>query len=129
MLAKIPGWAARRADVVAVGLAGSWARDRARPDSDVDLVVLTTDPDVYLENKAWIVELGGLRVVKTRAWGPMTERRFMLPSGLEVDAGIAPPSWAATGPIDSGTRTVVRDGFSVLYDPGKVLARLVGACR
>ena len=115
--------------MVAVGLAGSGARGEARPDSDVDLTVLTTDMDAYLKKEAWIGELGGLRIVKTQAWGPMTERRFVLPSGLEVDAGIAPPSWAATDPVDGGTRSVVRNGFRVLYDPGKVLARLADACR
>lgn len=30
--------------VVAIGLAGSWARGAGGPDSDVDLVVLTGEP-------------------------------------------------------------------------------------
>lgn len=37
--------------------------------------------------------------------------------------------WAATGPVDPGTRSVVRDGFRVLHDSEGLLARLVEACR
>lgn len=121
-------WAEDRPEVVAVGLAGSWVRGEARMDSDVDLVVLTGEPRHYIESEAWVRELGGLRIVTTRAWGPMTERRFALPSGLEVEVGIVPPSWAATDPVDASTRSVVRDGFWVLHDPNGLLARLMEAC-
>src|SRR6266498_2627622 len=84
-------WAMGRADVVAVALVGSWARDAARPDSDVDLVVLTTDQAPYLDRDDWIGGLGADRLVMTRSWGPLTERRLVLPSGLEVEVGIGPP--------------------------------------
>lgn len=102
-----------------------WAATRP----DVDLSILTTEPGRYLEVEAWVRALGGGRVVETQAWGPLTERRFVLPSGLEVEAGIAPPSWASTDPVDPGTRGVVRDGFRVVYDPEGLPACLVEACR
>jgi hypothetical protein len=35
---------------------------------------------------------------------------------------------AATGPLDEGTRRVVTDGMSVVYDPKGLLAGLLGAC-
>lgn len=129
LLERVSIWAADRLDIVAVGLAGSWARGEARMDSDVDLAVLTNEPGRYLEDGGWVRDLGGTRIVETRRWGPMTERRFVLPSGLEVEAGIAQPSWAAIGPVDPGTRSVVRDGFRVLHDSEGLLARLVEACR
>ena len=128
LLATLRGWAQGRPDVVAVGLAGSWAHGNARMDSDVDVVLLTEDRTLYLEDDAWVYEVGGVRLVWTRGWGPMTERRFALPSGLEVELGVAPPSWAATDPVDEGTRRVVADGVSIVYDPKGVLARLLDAC-
>ena len=73
-------------------------------------------------------ELGGLRIVRTRPWGPVTERRFVLPSGLEVESGIAPLTWAATDEIDPGTRRVVGDGLIPLYDPDGLLDALSAAC-
>ena len=97
-------------------------------DSDVDVVVLTENQAPYLEDDAWVYEMGGVELVWTRRWGPMTERRFALPSGLEVELGVAPPSWAATDPVDEGTRRVVTDGMSVVYDPKGILARLRDTC-
>lgn len=129
LLAAVQAWATQRADVLAVGTAGSWACGGARMDSDVDLVVPTTDKRPYLADEAWIRELGGVRIIGTRAWGPMTERRFVLPSGLEVEAGFASPSWADVDPVDVGTRRVVEDGFRAVQDPVELLARLMDACR
>lgn len=123
-------WAARKPDVVAIGLAGSWARGDARMDSDVDLILLTTAKQGYFDNEAWMRDLGGLGIIRTEQWGPtMTERRFVLPSGLEVEAGIAPPIWAATDPVDPNLPPIVRDGFRILYDPERILSRLLEACR
>jgi hypothetical protein len=39
---------------------------RPRIDSEVDLVLLTTAERVYLDDESWVVELGGLRIVKTQ---------------------------------------------------------------
>jgi hypothetical protein len=97
-------------------------------DSDVDVVLLTEDRAPYLEDDAWVHEVGGVGLVWTRRWGTVTEKRFALPSRLEVELVVAPPSWAATDLVDEGTRRVVTDGVSVVYDPKGVLAGLLGAC-
>ena len=128
LLAALHEWARGRADAVAVGVVGSWARGDARMDSDVDVVLLTEERAPYLENDAWVREVGGVKFVRTRPWGTVTERRFALPSGLEVELGVAPPSWAVTDPVDEGMRRIVADGVSVLYTPKKILASLLDAC-
>lgn len=128
LLARVRSWAARRHDIVAVGLAGSWAHGDARMDSDVDIILLTTEERDYLDGEKWVRDLGGLRIINTERWGPMTERRFVLPSGLEVEMGIAPPSWADIDPVDYGTQRGVEDGFSIIHDPEGLLIRLVEAC-
>ena len=97
-------------------------------DSDVDLAILTGDPRLYVEDEAWAGDLGGGRIIRTQAWGPMTERRFILPSGLEVEAGIVSPSWAATDPVDPELPPIIRDGFEILHDPQGLLSRLQDAC-
>ena len=121
---RVVRWAAARPDVLAVGLAGSRARGAARADSDVDLVVLTAGPDGY-RGDGWAAEaVGPADDVRTQWWGPLLERRFRLPGGLEVELGFAPGHWAAT-PVDPGTARVVADGFVVLHDPSGLLGRLV----
>jgi predicted nucleotidyltransferase len=128
LLDRVRNWVACRPDVVAASLVGSWVRGEARIDSEVDIVLPTTKKEIYLKDESWVRELGGLRIVKTQEWGPTTERRFVLSSGLQVEVGVAPPSWAATDPVDPGTRKVVRDGMSILYDPRGLLERLAAAC-
>jgi uncharacterized protein len=126
VLDSVVRWAAARPDVLAVGLAGSQARGEARPDSDVDLGLLTDAPEAYLGG-SWAPEALGHAVdVRTRWWGPLLERRFRLAGGLEVECGFAPPAWAAL-PVDAGTSRVVADGFVVLQDPSGLLGQLVRA--
>jgi uncharacterized protein len=112
-----------------LALVGSWARGTQRQDSDVDLVLLSTEPFRYVDSDDWLCELGAAWLVRTRSWGEVTERRFALSGGLEVEICVGTPSWASTEPVDAGTRRVVVDGMRVLHDPDGVLARLAAACR
>ena len=120
---RIAAWARGRADVRAAAMVGSWARGEARPDSDVDVVLLTTSPALYAEPPWPDCEL-----VQTREWGVLTERRLRFSSGLELELGVAPLSWAAADPVDPGTRKVVSDGMRILHDPDRLLAKLAAAC-
>jgi len=124
-------WAKTQGNVRAVGLDGSWASGRPRMDSDLDVVVLVTTKDDYVTRAEWVSLASGSpgRIVKTKDWGPLTERRVQLPSGFEDEYGFAPTSWASVDPIDPGTAQVISDGFQVLYDPDGLLAKLVQAIR
>jgi uncharacterized protein len=92
--------------------------------SDVDLVLLTDDPHVYVSEDEWVRQLGAERVVRTMSRGVVTERRFALASGLEVDVGVGTADWAAVAPVDPGTREVVAAGLYALHDPDGLLAAL-----
>jgi predicted nucleotidyltransferase len=119
--------AAARPDVLGLLLAGSTARGTARPDSDVDLVLLTTDPARYADG-AWTDALGLGTRLRTRSWGAVTEWRYATASGLEVEINVGSPDWARTDPVDPGTRRVVTDGARPLHDPRGLLAALLRAC-
>ena len=131
LLVRVREWAVRHSDAVAVALTGSWAYGRPRMDSDVDIIMLTVDKPTYLRDESWVAELGGTRIIRTQDWGPLyTERRFVLSSGLEVELGVAPPSWAATDPPDPNVSDDVRNGgLRAIYDPEGILARFIRACR
>jgi hypothetical protein len=122
-------WASSQPDVAGLALVGSWARNQARMDSDVDFVVLTDDKEQYLSDDSWVpAAVGGpAQFIRTHDWGPLTEWRIALPSGLEVEFGFAPRSWARADPVDAGTARVVSDGCSPLVDPEGAFARLIAA--
>jgi hypothetical protein len=127
IVGRVTRWAVDRPDVVGLLLAGSYARDAARPDSDVDLILLTTDELSYADN-SWADQVALGELTRVRSWGAVTERRFRTGSGLAVEINIGAPDWAATDPVDSGTRRVVSDGVRRLYDPTGALDRLIRAC-
>jgi predicted nucleotidyltransferase len=122
-------WARLRPDVRGVAVVGSWARGEAHRDSDIDLVILTDAVPRYCEDDEWIRAAVGAdaEIVRRQTWGVVAERRARLRSGLEVEFGLAPLSWASTSPLDSGTASVVREGCVPLVDPDGRLARLVAS--
>jgi predicted nucleotidyltransferase len=127
-IAAVGRWARTRSDLVAVALVGSWARNAAHDDSDVDLIVLTDEPALYLESEDWIGEFApGARLLRTGDWGAIVERRLELPSGLEVEVGVGQRSWGDTTPTDPGTLRVVRDGLRPIHDPQGLLATLAAS--
>ncbi len=129
LLARAASWSSARSDVVALALVGSWARGEARPDSDVDLVLLSERPADYTGASGWTGGLApGAVLLRDGDWGAIRERRLLLPSGLELEVGVGRPSWAATEPVDPGTRRVVRDGLRPLHDPRGLLRALAAAC-
>lgn len=68
---RVTRWAGNRSDVVGLLLVGSFARGAARPDSDVDLVVLSTAPARYAEGDGW---------ARGRPWGRWSGSRNGGPS-------------------------------------------------
>jgi predicted nucleotidyltransferase len=125
----IARWARTQDDIVGAAVVGSWARGTARMGSDIDIVVLTNEKARYLDDDHWVAValLEPAEIVRTQDWGPLTERRVRLSSGLEVEFGFVPPSWAATDPVDPGTASIVRDGCKPIEDSDAVLERLIAA--
>lgn len=121
LLAAAAAWARARPDVVALALVGSHARDAARPDSDVDLVVLCRDPAALLADRSWARRFGPVARETVEDWGAVTSLRVAYDGGPEVEYGLARPSWAAL-PLDPGTRRVAADGLRALHDPAGLLA-------
>jgi predicted nucleotidyltransferase len=126
ILQAVAGWAARQGHVCAVALVGSWARGAGDARSDLDLVVLSTDPGQLVERDGWWSFLGDGELVRTQAWGTVVERRVRLASALEIEFDIAPRAWARV-PLEAGTRRVLSDGARSVYDPQRLLQRALAS--
>ncbi len=120
---QIKAWAAQQQDIEAVLLVGSYARGTARADSDVDLVILTTQPERYLRSVAFAETFGIISRSTKEDWGRVTSMRVWYQDGLEVEYGVTLPDWAAQ-PLDPGTRQVIADGMRVIFDRQGALAGL-----
>lgn len=122
-LSAVKEWAARHEDIKGVLLVGSFARGTAREDSDVDLVILTTEPQRYIDSVAFAEEFGTIVKWQREDWGKVTSMRVWYQDGLEVEYGITRPDWAAP-PLDPGTRRVIADGVQVIYGRDGALGNL-----
>ena len=115
-------WASTQPDVQAIALIGSYARGAARNDSDIDLVVLTDQPQQYLRDSHWMERFGTVEKQQTEDYVKLTSLRVWYQDGVEVEYGITTPDWAAI-PLDAGIRDVILKGMFVLFERGMLLSR------
>ena len=123
-LNEIAEWAATKSDIQAVALVGSHARGTARKDSDIDLILITDEANDYLNDNQWTQQFGIIEKKQIEHYGLLTSVRVWYGNGLEVEFGITDQRWAAL-PIDPGTRSVIMNGFRVLFERGNILSRLL----
>ena len=130
----IADWAKAQPTIQAVALVGSHARGSAGSDSDIDLVLIVTDPHAFRAETGWLDTIGWNAVgARPQKWqdedyGELWSRRLWLEKNHgEIEFGFASPSWADVNPLDPGTRSVIADGCRILYDARRILSRLCDA--
>ncbi|MDH3591322.1 MAG: nucleotidyltransferase domain-containing protein, partial [Planctomycetota bacterium] len=134
-------WALRRNDVIGLALVGSHARGQARPDSDIDLVVVAERPQNLLANAGWVRQMGNVgswvdafiiepgdtgasrRKPAIEDWGRVQSVRIHYDDGPEVEFGVTGADWALEP--DEATLDVVRAGMRILYDRDGSLASML----
>ena len=121
-LNDVTRWASTQSDIQALALVGSHARNAATVTSDVDLVLITTEPNRYLHNLNWIWRFGTVEKHQVENYGLLTSIRVWYTNGCEIEYGITDESWAAV-PLDKGTQQVIEDGMRILFERGTTLSR------
>ena len=127
LLARFVAWAERRDDIRAALVIGSRARvDRPADQwSDMDIVVVTSEPRRYLDDGAWLEELAPpwLTFLERAGAGEGMERRALFENAVDVDfipfstdaaRAIAEHGWPAeiAGIIRRGMRVALdKDGW------------------
>jgi predicted nucleotidyltransferase len=114
-------WSSIRADIRAVALVGSYARNAATETSDVDLVIIVDDPQKYLTNLEWTKVFGIAIAQQIEEYGMLTSLRVWYESGLEIEYGFTTREWAQV-PLDEGTRQVINNGMRVLFEKETLLS-------
>jgi len=116
-------WAATEAGIHAVALIGSHARSTATAESDVDLIVVVSLPNIYLQHKQWTSLFGHVVREQTEEYGNCTSLRVWYDEGFQVEYGFVDERWAAQ-PLDEGTRKIVAEGMKVMYERTPLLSLL-----
>lgn len=127
-LDKVKAWTNHQDDILGISYVGSWARGEAKPTSDLDLMIITTTPQKYLENNEWISNFGIVKESKREDWGLVQSWRVFFENNDEIEFGITTKEWTQLPP-DPGTAQVVSDGMKIVFDPQDLLAQLDAAVR
>jgi predicted nucleotidyltransferase len=121
-LNEVTRWAATQPDMLALALVGSYARGAATETSDIDLVLISTQPDRYLNTQDWLNQFGTIEKKEVEDYSLVTSIRAWYSGGFEVEYGLTDQRWIAD-PLDEGTRQVISDGLRVLFERGAILSR------
>ena len=122
-LTEALNWAMQDENIRCMVLVGSQARGTARPDSDVDLVVMANDPQVFIRDHTFAGRFGRIDKMETEDWGRVTSVRVFYKDGLEVEFGFTDPSWCSV-PLDAGTLRTLTDGYRVMADKENYFAQI-----
>jgi hypothetical protein len=123
-------WLEGRNDLRAFALVGSWARGNPKPSSDLDLIIIASDPEKYRRPGTWLCDIQFATAAfeidhyTTGKYGDVWSCHVYLKPDAEVELTFASPGWANADPPDPGTKFVVADAFRIIVDKDGVLERL-----
>ena len=124
-------WAQTDPGTHAAIIIGSRARIDHPADewSDLDVIVVTSDPQRYLATTDWLENVGNpwLTFIEPTLGGGM-ERRVMFEGGLDVDFALTPVEWCQQAVITGlppDVADMIRRGVRVIVDKDGWAARLL----
>ena len=124
-ISSLERWSAGEPGIQAIALVGSHARGAARADSDIDIIIICSDPSHYLDSTNWLSAFGEIRSAEREDWGLVQSWRVFYLDGTEVEFGITSEQWCSEAEISSGTGRVIGDGVKIVFDPKFLLANLI----
>lgn len=132
LIDRIATWAGARADIRAAVIIGSRARQETPADawSDLDLLLITTNPRRYITETDWLRPLGEwhLTFLEQTGGGAITERRVLFVGGLDVDFIPLTPElideMLRADPMPPEVRSALGRGVRPLVDKDGIAARM-----
>ncbi|UCE66630.1 MAG: aminoglycoside 6-adenylyltransferase [Candidatus Zixiibacteriota bacterium] len=122
-------WAKKQDDIRGAYILGSRARKETPADewSDLDLPIITSDPDRYISDISWLDNLGKhcLTFLEKTGTGREIERRVLFEGGLDVDFPIIPYDLLKNHTLSPLDIIMLNRGYRILVDKDKELAAIV----
>lgn len=123
LIGRFVAWAQDRPDIRLAIVLGSRARVEPPADewSDLDILLMVTDPELYLTGSDWLKNLGDFRItfLEPTPLGGGMERRVLFKGGLDVDFSIVSSTQAEQGVQRSSPSEIMQifgRGMRVLLD-------------
>lgn len=104
-------------------IVGSYARGTNKENSDLDIVIITSNKSGMIANQDFTQEFGEVYKQQTEYYGACTSIRVWYRDGKEVEFGIVEPSWISM-PLDTGTYRVLSDGYRLIVDKKRYFENL-----
>jgi len=122
-ISKLKEYAENTSHIESVLIVGSYARGTNKENSDLDIVIITSNKSEMIANQYFIQAFGEVYKQQTEYYGACTSIRAWYTDGKEVEFGIVEPSWVAI-PLDKGTYQVLSDGYKLIVDKKRYFANL-----
>lgn len=123
-LKKLKKQAQKNECIRAILLVGSHARGKARADSDIDVVMICSNPSKLLKEINWINQFGEVLKFNIENWNMVQSIRTYYKNGTEVEFAITSKKWTAL-PVDAGTKKVISNGAKIILDKDHLLKKLL----
>ena len=101
--------------IESVIIAGSYARGTNRENSDIDVIIITSNKSGMIADEGFARAFGAVCKQQTEYYGACTSVRVWYKDGTEAEFGIVDPSWISV-PLDAGTYRVLSDGYKIVAD-------------
>lgn len=131
LLSNFVNWAKNQDEIRSAMVIGSRARTDHPADefSDLDMSIFVTDPQKYLEDPAWLNQIGipWLTFVEPTGDRRHWERRCLFEGGLDVDFAFVPATLVIEM-VEDGLSPeigdVFRRGYKILFDKDHLLEKV-----
>lgn len=122
-ISKLKEYAENTSHIESVLIVGSYARGTNKENSDLDIVIITSNKSDMITNQDFTQEFGEVYKQQTEYYGACTSIRAWYFDGKEVEFGIVEPSWVIM-PLDTGTYQVLSDGYKLIVDKKRYFENL-----
>lgn len=120
---ELKEYARNTSHIESIIIVGSYARGTNKENSDLDIVIITSNKSGMLAKQGFIQEFGEVYKQQIEYYGACTSIRVWYKDRKEVEFGIVEPSWISM-PLDTGTHQVLSDGYKIIIDKKRYFENL-----
>lgn len=122
LIERLKSFAAADPAIKAAIVVGSFANGTAGPDSDLDLILIATEPKRFLTDREWIHQFGKVITCELEDYDLVQSLRVFYENKAEVEFGITSLGWIDDNQFKS-TGEILSGGYCVIYDPNTLIDR------